>query len=202
MSPRKLSLSLALFATLAGGPAVAAEEPGVRVFETVKGERYAPFEDKSVRALVVVFISTDCPVANYFQPTLRRLGAKHREAGVRFVMVHPDPGVSAEAARKHAEEYSVEAPVALDPKFEMASRLAAEYTPEAVLVDRGGKVHYQGRVNDMYVSWGKKRRAPKREDLDIAIGEFLKGAKVSVPKTEPVGCYIPFPTEPKEKSEP
>ena len=45
------------------------------VFESVHGKRVAPFENESTRALVVVFIATDCPIANYFQPTLRRLRA-------------------------------------------------------------------------------------------------------------------------------
>ena len=168
------------------------------VFESIEGKRIAPFEDKQTKALVAVFIATDCPVANYFQPTLRRLGKKYAERGVRFVMLHPDPTVSVPMARKHAKEYSLKAPVVRDPEFQVARRLEAEFTPEAFLIDRSGKVHYRGRINDLYVDWGKKRRAPRREDLDLAIGEFLAGKKISQPKTKPVGCYIPYP--PKKKS--
>jgi len=160
----------------------AAEKVGVWEFERVDGKRIAPFLEEGTKAMVVVFIATDCPVANYFQPTLRRLQKKYAGRGVEFVFLHADPSVTREAAQKHAEDYSTSAHVVLDPEFAVARRLAATVTPEAFLIDRAGKVIYRGRVNDMYVDWGKKRRAPRREDLDIAIGEFLRGKKSLRPR--------------------
>ena len=179
-------------ATLAGSLAVAGAAEPWRV-ETVKGETLEPFTDPKTKALVAVFIATDCPVANYFQPTLRRLQEKYGPRGVAFVFFHPDPTVSRDAARKHAEEYGIVAAVALDPKFVAAKRLAAEVTPEAFVIARDGSVKYRGRVNDMYAAFGKKRRAPRNNDLDDAIGAVLDGKTISSPKTKPIGCYIPYP---------
>jgi thiol-disulfide isomerase/thioredoxin len=162
-------------------------------FQSIDGKEIAPFADESGKLLVAVFVTTDCPVANYFQPTLRRLGEKYAERGVTLVLFHSDPAVDREKAATHAEEYGIEAPVVLDPDFEVAKRLDAEVTPEAFVITRAGEVTYRGRINDMYADFGKKRRAPRNNDLDDAITAALEGREVSAPRTKPIGCYIPYP---------
>lgn len=166
-------------------------------FEAIDGRKVAPFAEASGKLLVAVFITVDCPVANYFQPTLRRLGEKYAGQGVSFVFFHSDPAVDRAKAAAHAEEYAVAAPVVLDPGFEVARRLGAEVTPEAFVVTRSGEVKYRGRINDMFADFGKKRRAPRHHDLDDAIAALLAGKEVSAPRTKPIGCYIPYPTATK-----
>lgn len=169
-------------------------------FETMEGKRFTPFADEKTKALVAVFIATDCPVANYFQPTLQRLQEKYDSQGVKFVFLHSDPSVTAEAARKHVADFSINIPVVLDPEFKVARQLKAEYTPEAFVISPKGEVKYRGRINDIYAELGKKRRQPRREDLSLAIASVLKGEAVAQPVTKPVGCYVPYPpgTEPKK----
>lgn len=162
-------------------------------YRSIADEDLAPFEEDEAKFLVAVFITTDCPVANYFQPTLRRIQEKYAERGVAFVFFHSDPTVTQESARAHAKDYGIAIPVVLDPDFTFAKRLGAEVTPEAFVISRDGAVKYRGRVNDMYTDFGKKRRAPRHNDLDDAIGAALDGKEISAPKTKPIGCYIPYP---------
>jgi thiol-disulfide isomerase/thioredoxin len=162
-------------------------------FVDITGKKHAPFNSEKTKALVVVFICTDCPIANYFQPTLRDMAKKYETQGVRFVMIHPDLECTRKAAKKHAMEYSITIPIALDHKQKMAKRLKAEFTPEAFVIAPQGDVRYRGRINDMYVSYGKKRHAPTRNDLDEAIEALLAGKEVVNPKTKPVGCPIFYP---------
>ncbi|MFP6873111.1 MAG: hypothetical protein VCA55_06325, partial [Verrucomicrobiales bacterium] len=56
-------------------------------FVDITGKKHAPFDSKETKALVAVFICTDCPIANYFQPTLRKMAEKYAAQGVRFVLV-------------------------------------------------------------------------------------------------------------------
>ncbi len=170
-------------------------------FESVSGEVVAPFASPETEALVVVFIATDCPIANYFQPTLRRLSAEFGREGMALVMVHADPSVTAEDARAHRAEFAIEAPVVLDPEFAVARRLAAKVTPEAFVIDREGAVRYRGRIDDTYADFGKKRPRPRHRDLRDAVAAVLGGREVSTTKTKPVGCYIPYPTVPTSPTE-
>jgi thiol-disulfide isomerase/thioredoxin len=192
---------------LSGSLSHAGEDTRDWRFVDISGKEHAPFGSDKTKALVAVFISTDCPVANYFQPTLREMAEKYAARGVRFVLLHPDPEITAAAAKKHAKEYSITIPVALDPEQKMAKRLEAEFTPEVFVIDPQGAVRYRGRINDMYVGYGKKRRAPSHNDLDDAITALLTGKKIANPKTQPVGCHIFYPdtagaaaADPKTKS--
>ena len=180
-----------MLAMLSMSSALAAED--VWQFESITGEKVRPFAEPTGKLMVAVFITVDCPVANYFQPTLRRIQEKHAAAGVELVMIHSDPTVTKDKALAHAEEYAITAPVVLDPDFAIARRLDAEVTPEAFVVTPAGEVKYRGRVNDMYTDFGKKRRAPRNNDLDDAIAAVLAGKEISAPKTKPIGCYIPYP---------
>jgi len=162
-------------------------------FVDITGKKHAPFDSKKTKALVAVFICSDCPIANYFQPSLRDMAKKYEAQGVRFVLIHSDLECTRKAAKKHAKEYAITIPVVLDHKQEMAKQLKAEFTPEAFVIIPHGEVRYRGRINDMYVSYGKKRRAPTRNDLDEAIAAILTGREVLTPKTKPVGCPIFYP---------
>ena len=69
-------------------------------------------------------------------------------------------------------------------------RTGATVTPEAVVLDAGGKTVYQGRIDDRYAQLGKKRPEPKVLDLEAALAEFVSGKPVTVAKTNAVGCRI------------
>ena len=68
-------------------------------------------------------------------------------------------------------------------------------TPEAHLIDPKGNVRYRGRINDLYVDYGKRRHAATSNDLQDAIEALVRGNEIVTPTTKAVGCYIPYPPE-------
>lgn len=156
----------------------------------IQGQAHHPWRAGSTKAAVLIFISTDCPVANYYHPTVRRLVRRFGPKGVKFFYVHPDPDVTAAKARRHAKEYRLAAPVILDGGRALTRAVGAKVTPEAFVVNRRGETLYRGRIDDTYVTWGRKRRHVRSEDLADAIESVLAGKPVKVPATEPVGCFI------------
>ncbi len=162
-------------------------------FEGVDGKSYRPLEGKKpAKAVVLIFTATDCPVANYFQPTIRRLAEEFGKQAVGVFQVYPDADTDKAAAKKHAREYKITTPQVLDPKQKLAELLGAEKTPEAVILDAEGEVVYRGRIDDTYAALGKKRAKPTTHDLKSALEAVLAGKKPKVKKTEAVGCYIDF----------
>ena len=154
------------------------------------GKVHAPLAKQDTTAVVVVFVSTDCPIANYFQPTLRRLQTEFGNKGVLFFQVHPDPEVPVAEARKHCDEFEVRCPVVIDEGQALTKRLAATTTPEAFVLTNTGKVAYRGRIDDTYTDFGKRRPNPKTRDLREAISAVVAGKKPAVARTNPVGCRI------------
>ena len=162
-------------------------------FEDIHTKAHQPFADKETKAIVLVFITTDCPIANYYQPTLSRLAETYAKKDVPFFLVHADRSIKRVEAIEHAKEFRTKAPVILDSKQEIAKHVDARRTPEAFLINREGKTLYSGRINDLYADYGKRRRTAQTHDLRDAIDAFLAGREIEKAKTVAIGCYIPYP---------
>jgi peroxiredoxin len=141
-------------------------------------------------ALVLVFLGTECPIANGTIPELNRQFAAHvtADSRVKFFGVISDHSVKRAAAAKHAAEFNIRFPVLFDASGELADALRPTHTPEAFVLDREGRVAYRGRIDDLYADLGKKRTEPSRHDLAEAIAAVVAGRPVTTPRTEPVGC--------------
>lgn len=172
-------------------PLVQAQSTYPWVWKDIEGNSFDLRNGNDETLTVVVFVSTDCPVANAFQPVLRNLQADHASNKVRFVQVHPTSRITVEMAKKHQSDFRIESLVVLDLEREIAKLLKAKVTPEAFLLDGTGKILYRGRINDLYVGFGKKRRRPQNHDLANAIQSALDGELIETKVTKAVGCLIP-----------
>jgi hypothetical protein len=160
-------------------------------FIDVRGAVQRPFGEHGVAAVVLVFTLQDCPIANAYVPTLNRLVEQYGPRGVRMLLVHVDPQLSTEAARKHAEEYQIKAPVIMDREHDLVKRAGATKSPEAAVLSPAGEILYLGRIDDTYAGLGKRRTHVTTHDLKDALEAILAGRAVSQTKTEAIGCYIP-----------
>lgn len=172
-------------------------------FTDIEGKLHKPFEAPSTRGMVLVFISTDCPIANSYQPLLRRLHDEYSEKGVRLFQVHADPQTSVETARKHATEYGIKSPILIDAEQSLARRVGATVTPEVVvLLGDENQAVYQGRIDNLYVGYGKKRQVASTNDLVDVLDRLVAGHVITPRRTKAIGCFISFENnEPKDSAE-
>ena len=158
-----------------------------------RGNPHSKAEWKNKQAIVMLFVSTECPISNRYAPTINRMAQEYSRKNVAFFLVQSDPGLSPQAAEQHAKEFALTIPVLMDPEQILASELETLVTPTAIVLNNAGEVLYRGRVDDRNIDLGKYRDAPKREDLKIALDEVLAGKKVSEPVTKVIGCFLPPP---------
>jgi peroxiredoxin len=144
---------------------------------------------KDKKAVVVVFLGTECPINNAFIPRLLELNKTYEPQGVVFVAVNSNKHDSARRVAEHAKENAIFFPVLKDEGNAVADQFGALRTPEACLLDASGALRYRGRIDDQF-GVAFKRPAPTRRDLAEAIEEVLAGKQVSQPETEVSGCYI------------
>jgi thiol-disulfide isomerase/thioredoxin len=156
----------------------------------LSGDKTRLFEDQQGLATVVLFLKPDCPIANSYLPTVARIQKEYEPKGIRFVVMHTSPSVTAEVARQHAIDYAIELPIFLDTDLTVARALDATVTPEAIIVDASGVVRYRGRIDDKYTDFGERRPAPTRKDLCEALEDIISGQTVRVATTEVIGCII------------
>jgi alkyl hydroperoxide reductase subunit AhpC len=193
-----LRKSLLVFALIASGEianftvrANAGEPAKTFIFKDIDGKDHGWSPNRKTTT-VLVFINTDCPIANSYHPVLAKLVEDLKDKNVDIVLVHANPQLTVKQAREHMREYNIQLPVVLDPNQEIAQTVLARVTPEAFIVDKSGQVQYRGRIDDQHVSFGKKRPKPTRDDLRIAIEEVLAGNPVSEKDTKAVGCLIRY----------
>ena len=143
----------------------------------------------SKKAVVLLFIGTQCPVNNYFMPVLADLHKEFAPKGVQFLAINSNSQDTLERVVEHAKKHAIPFPVLRDENNVVADKFAAKRTPEAIVLDQGGAVRYQGRIDDQYAIEIQRPKATRR-DLAEAINEVLAGKQVSQPSTPVAGCLI------------
>jgi peroxiredoxin len=141
------------------------------------------------KAVVVVFLGTECPLAKLYGPRLAQLAAEYEPRGVAFVGIDSNQQDSLAEIAHYARTHKLEFPILKDPGNAVADQFGALRTPEAFLLDPQWTVRYWGRVDDQY-GVGYSRPAARRNDLAIALDEFLAGNPIATPTTETAGCII------------
>jgi len=146
---------------------------------------------KDPRAVVVVFLSFECPIANSYAPLLAELHKTYSGKGVHFLGVNASDDITAAQIAEKASEFKLPFPVLKDSKFIAADALKADVTPEVFVLDHNFVLRYRGRIDNAYAARLKRNTQTTEHDLKRSLDELLAGKDVSVPASKAVGCPIP-----------
>ena len=144
------------------------------------------------KATIVFFVTHDCPISNRYVPEIRRICRDYSEVGARCLMVYVDPTTGVDQIREHQETYDIAQNAVHDPGHSIVELAGASVTPEAAVFDGVGQMTYRGRIDNLYAALGIPRRRATEHNLRHALDETLTGKAVSQPRTQAVGCFIPF----------
>jgi peroxiredoxin len=144
---------------------------------------------KDKKAVVVVFLGTECPINNAFLPTLAELHKQYVPQGVQVLGINSNVQDTAERVAAHARKNALPFPVLKDPGNKVADQFGARRTPEAFVLDAAGVIVYQGRIDDQF-GLGYQQPRPSRRDLALALDDVLAGKAVSQAQTPVAGCLI------------
>jgi len=142
-------------------------------------------------AQVLLFLATECPVANRYAPEVKRLAAEFEPDGVEFVLVYADAVDTPERVRAHRTEYAYTIPAVLDHGQRLVERTGATMTPEAAVYDDEARLVYRGRIDDRQVEYGVERHEPRARDLHRVLTALAAGERLELETTKAVGCFIP-----------
>lgn len=142
-------------------------------------------------ATVLVFVSTHCPIANRYAPTVRALVEGWQARGVAAWLVYPDPDDDSAAIAVHQAEHGLSLPTVRDPEHQLVARAGVRVTPEAAVWQPGGGAPaYHGRIDDRAVEFGKVRAQASAHDLRDAVEAVLHGRTPAPAGGPAIGCYI------------
>ena len=179
-----LGLSLLLAFEASGGTI-----PGFSLADTA-GRVHTPAEWAGKRAVVLLFVSTDCPLSNRYVPEMNRIESAYASRGVAFYAVQGDATVPLAEVQRHVKEFGYAFPYLIDPAESLASYTGATATPEAAVLSPRGELLYLGRIDNRLEDFGKERVVVTQFDLREALDAVLAGKPVPHPRTKALGCAI------------
>ena len=144
-----------------------------------------------VKAIVFIFVRTDCPISNRYAPEIERLHDKYTPLGVAFWLVYPEMDATPQDIARHVKEYRLSLAVLRDTAQSLVKKTGVRVTPEAAVFSADGRELYRGRIDNRMVDFGKERPAPTRRDLDNALASILNHKPVIDAIRPAVGCYLP-----------
>ncbi len=184
-----LALILALLASPAEEPIPVGRQIENFELDDYLGTRHALANLADKKAVVVVFLGVECPLAKLYGTRLADLAAEFDEQGVAFLGIDSNRHDSLAELAHYARTHTIEFPLLKDAGNSVADLFGARRTPEVFLLDGQRRVRYWGHIDDQY-GVGYTRPSVSRRDLAVALEELLTGKEISQPIALPVGCLI------------
>ena len=157
--------------------------------QDLSGKPLDPQRSSSGKIVVMIFLRTDCPIANRYAPLLTQWSNEFGDRA-KFWLVYPDAAESAELIRKHNQEFRLQFAVVRDIHHSLVKRARVTVTPEAAVFNAAGALVYHGRIDDSYSDAGHSRPKPTTHELEDAIRETLAGRAPLKNYVPAVGCFI------------
>jgi thiol-disulfide isomerase/thioredoxin len=177
-----------------GDEAAPAAVPPAASARTLEGRPFDPIDATAAAtapAVVLLFVSTHCPISNRYAPTIEHLARQWAQQEVVTWLVYPDPDDAAAEIRAHLTDYALTLPALRDPDHVLVRRAGARVTPEAAVFRPGeSSPRYVGRIDDRVVEFGKIRATATHRELEAAVAATLEGQPAPSPAAPAIGCYI------------
>jgi peroxiredoxin len=156
-----------------------------------QGKPVALHDFKDRKAVIVAFLSFECPVSNSYAPLLAEMAKKYESKGIAFLAINSSDDIDAAGIAKHAAEFRLPFTVLKDREFLAADALKATTAPEVFVLDHNFVLRYRGRIDNAYSARLKKNAQTTEHDLRQALDDLVAGKDVKTPATKAIGCPIP-----------
>jgi peroxiredoxin len=138
------------------------------------------------KAIVIMFIATQCPVSNSYNNRMVKLYNDYKGKNVTFLAINSNQSESIGEIKKHSVDHGFAFPVLKDGNNIIADKFNASFTPEIFVLNNKMQIVYHGRIDDN----SRDEAAVKKSDLRNALDEYLAGKEISVKETKAFGCSI------------
>lgn len=137
------------------------------------------------KAIVLMFIATQCPVSNAYNERMAALAKDYQAKGVAIVGINANRQETTAEIAAHASQHGLTFPILKDVDNVKADQFGAQVTPETYVYDPSWKLRYHGRIDD-----NQRGDNIQSQDLRNAVDAVLAGKEVPVKETKAFGCTI------------
>jgi len=170
------------------GLAIGAAGPAISLGD-YRGKKWDWDVLRGQKLTVVAFLGTECPLVKLYSGRLEAMSKTYGAKGVAFIGVNTNQHDSLSEIAHFVLTNKVSFPLLKDSGNRIADAYRAKRTPEVFVLDQANRIQYRGRIDDQY-TYGLQKPKVTREHLKSALDQLLAGKRVTVAKTETVGCHI------------
>src|SRR5438045_5983350 len=137
------------------------------------------------KGAVIIFVATKCPVSNGYNERMEKVSEDYQAKGINVIGINANSTEPAAEVKSHAAEKGLKFAILKDDGNKIADRLGATRTPEAYVLDGGGKLVYHGRIDN-----SQNMANITSNDLRDALDQMLAGKTISKTGGAAFGCTI------------
>ena len=149
------------------------------------GNQYSLKDFKDSKAIVLIFIATECPVSNAYNSRMEAIYNNYKDKNVAFLGINSNKAENIVRMKEHAKSNGLTFPILKDDNNIIADKFRASVTPEVFVLNNNFEIIYHGRIDD-----SRDEGDVEKKDLRNALDEILSGKQVSDPVTKAFGCTI------------
>jgi peroxiredoxin len=149
------------------------------------GKDHSFSDYKNSKAVVIIFVATECPVSNAYNSRMENLFKEYTSKGISFLGINSNKAESVEMIKEHAAENDLTFTILKDKNNIVADEFDASVTPEVYVVNGDFEILYHGRIDN-----SRDEDDVTSKDLENALDEILAGKEVTNKATKAFGCTI------------
>lgn len=151
----------------------------------VNGNKHKLSDYKNSKAIVIMFISTQCPVSNDYNSRMQSLFEEYSKKGIAFIGINSNKEESVEEIKKHSEKNNLTFLILKDFDNKIADKFYAQVTPEIFVLNPNFELLYHGRIDD-----SRKIEKVTEHNLKETLEAILSGKEIPKKETKAFGCTI------------
>jgi peroxiredoxin len=155
------------------------------ILKDYNGKEHSLSDYKDSKAIVIIFMATECPVSNAYNSRLENLFKQYNEKNIAYLGINSNKAESISRIKEHAEENGLTFTILKDEQNIIADKFEAFHTPEAYVLNGNFDILYHGRIDN-----SKNESEVASKDLENALDEILADKEVSKKETKAFGCSI------------
>ena len=195
---RILSLVVSIFILSSTAIAVETGEAAPDfTLKNTKGE-YVSLSENKGKVVVLEWYNPECPfiVKHYRNGDMQKLQKKWTDKGVVWLSIQSTNDENG-AYKTPAELNGIMDLVSMnstallvDEPGTVGKRYGAKTTPHMFVIDKAGKLVYQGAIDDTESVFSDPKKA--KNYVDVALSDLEAGKPVSVEDSRPYGCSVKY----------
>ena len=139
---------------------------------------------------ILYFLEPTCPISQKYQAIISDLNKEFAIEEIQSIFIFPNTFSTKAETLQFANEIDKKSVKIFDSQKKITKIIGATITPEVFLINKYGKIIYQGAIDDWFYALGKKRVQASTYFLKNAINNYKKGVEINPTKTEAFGCDI------------